>query len=548
MHDYAKDAYAVQDNQSLFQAIAEGIADIMQIEIGAVFEINFTDQQMILLSQVNLEIEDTVFSIPPDFWNQIKSAPGKSDAVCLAAVDSEPWLSMGLSSVIFTPFYDSKQQISGLMVGAVSQTNAAMYDFVPKEIASPFAVYCQQMAGILGLYKAIEKANQAGNAKMRFLANLSHEIRTPMNAIIGMVQIAKRSKDFDEAIRCIHQIEIASKHLLSLLNDVLDISKIEEDKLLLSAASFDLRSVIEQLRINIEPLAQRKSQQLVFDIQNADRHYLIGDEMRLSQVLINLLGNAVKFTPEHGTVKLTVSVFSHNDNILSLNFAVSDTGIGIKEEFMDKIFHPFEQADSSTSRLYGGTGLGLAISHRIVGLMGSNLKCESVLGKGSVFSFTVSFEIDAAAEDESGTSKELPQEDAVDFGGAVILVVDDVKINRMIIVSLLQNTNLFLEEAENGKEAVDKFLQSPSGYYSLILMDMQMPVMDGCTATRMIRDSSHTDAANIPIFAMTANVFKEDVQTVLLSGMNGHIGKPIDIAIVIDTLKKHINKSGTENL
>ncbi|MDR3234814.1 MAG: response regulator [Planctomycetaceae bacterium] len=546
-HDYAQYAYAVQNDTSLFQAVAEGIADVMQIEIGAVFDINFTDQQITLLSQVNLDIESlsrrglgTTWQIPPDFWNKFSLNAKKAGAVCLSPADSEPWLSMGLSSVIFTPFYGDNQQISGLMVGAISEANKALYDFVPTEITSPFLVYCQQMAGILNLYKAIEKANRAGNAKMRFLANLSHEIRTPMNAIIGMTQIAKKSLDFDEVMRCIRQIEISSKHLLGLLNDVLDYSKIDEGKLLLSAGNFDLRSIIEQVRISIEPLAEKKSQNIVFDLQNIDKFYLFGDEMRLSQVLINLLGNGIKFTPEKGTVKLTVSVFAIDNKTLTLNFAVSDTGIGIKPELVGKIFRPFEQADASTSRHYGGTGLGLSISQRIVELMGGNLKCESVFGEGTVFSFTVSFGIDAETAEESGTAKQEIKEDNVDFGGATILVVDDVKINRMIIVSLLRNTNLIIEEAEQGEEAVNMFLRSPSGHYALILMDMQMPVMDGCTATKTIRDSVHPNAAAVPIIAMTANVFKEDIQAVLASGMNGHIGKPIDIAIVLNTLKTYI--------
>jgi CheY-like chemotaxis protein/nitrogen-specific signal transduction histidine kinase len=543
MHNHMKNAFTVRDIRTLYSSIAEGIADVLQVDVGAVFEVNLADQQLILLSQINLGTDQTVFPLPPETW-QMLHFDAVGSAFYESPVVSSPWLELGLAHAVFTPFFDNERRCHGLMVGGISEENKVIYDFIPGEIVPSFMVYCQQMSGILGLYRAVELANQAGRAKSRFLANLSHEIRTPMNAIIGMVQIAERSSDFEEVKRCIQQIGISSKHLLGLINDVLDFSKIEDGKLNLAHVPFNLRRVIESIRISIEPLADKKNQTLTFQISGFNECHFLGDDMRLSQVLINLLGNAVKFTPEGGMVSLCVSLFSRSPCTLVLTFAVSDTGIGIPPEFSERMFKPFEQADTGTARNFGGTGLGLAISQRIVELMGGSIKVESTPGEGSEFSFSVPFEIDTcASDDDSGV---IPQRETPDFGGAAILIVDDVKINRLILLSLLRDMNLVMEEAENGEDAVKMVLNSPPGYYRLVLMDMQMPVMDGCTATRQIRASEHPDAAALPIIAMTANVFKEDIQEVLNAGMNGHIGKPIDVNTVIDTLRKLLLHSPQE--
>jgi CheY-like chemotaxis protein len=326
-----------------------------------------------------------------------------------------------------------------------------------------------------------------------------------------------------------------------LINDVLDISKIEDGKLKLANNSFDLYQTIESIRVSMLQLSQNKSQTLLVDFHNLDNLRLLGDDMRLSQVLINLLGNAIKFTQDNGLIRLDISKFSHNSHSITLQFSVSDTGIGIAPEFLEHLFKPFAQADNTISRNYGGTGLGLTISQHIVELMGGSIRVESVLGKGTRFTFYTRFEKDTTSTSKNDRQGNI-QEEFSDFSGYRILIVDDVRINRMIICSLLKETHIIIDEVENGKEAVEKILSSPAGYYLLVLMDMQMPVMDGCTATRTIRTSSHPDATQLPIIAMTANVFKEDVQEVLDAGMNGHIGKPIDIQIVLETIRKTINK------
>ncbi len=539
LHEYTRRAFVATEPKEFEEIVVEGIVDVLQLEAGALFEVGFADRQLILLSSINLEPEQTVFSFPAEEWKKhgIGRDVSKNRAICESPVTTPIWAELGLAEAVFMPIFNNDRQITRLLLGGVSEAGKEVYDFIPKELVFPFMVYCQQMSGIMGLREAIEQANRAGKAKSRFLANLSHEIRTPMNAIIGMTQIAQRSSDSEEIDRCIRQVGLSSKHLLGLINDVLDISKIEDGKLRLVESPFRLRVMIESVFAGLLPLARDKSQSLTVEYREVDDPRLSGDEIRLSQVLINLLGNAIKFTPENGRVRLEISEFSRDEDSLTLHFAITDSGIGITPEFMERLFTPFEQADNGISRRQGGTGLGLAISQYLVELMGGRIRAESVLGEGTCFSFSIRFVIDRSEEQPAAAEKETAG-DVPDFSGRTVLVVDDVKINRVIISSFLQGTKMIVEEAENGAEALKKVVASPPGHYSLIFMDMQMPVMDGCTATRAIRSSGHQDAASLPIIAMTANVFKEDVQAVFAAGMNGHIGKPVDFQLILDTIRK----------
>ncbi|MDR2169125.1 MAG: response regulator [Planctomycetaceae bacterium] len=544
MHEYAQRAFSTNDRKIVYSIIVEGIVDVFQLEVGGLFEVSIADQHLLLLNGLNLETESTVFKFTHNDWQKdgiVGRLLSYNQATCESPVTSRIWLEMGLSSVIFMPVFNNNKQINGVILGGISESNKDIYDFLPQELTSPFMVYCQQMNGILGLFDAIDRANQASRDKSRFFANLSHEIRTPMNAIIGMTQIAERTKEGEEIERCIKQIKSSSKHLLGLINDVLDISKIEDGKFKLSHNAFDLYQVIESIRISMQQLAKNKSQTFSINFNNIDNMRLLGDDIRLSQVLINLLGNAIKFTPENGKIQLDISEFSNDQDSITLQFAVTDTGIGINAEFLERMFKPFEQADNTISRNFGGTGLGLTISQHIVGLMGGTIKVESVAGQGAKFMFSVRFDRDVSTP-KTKENKLRPKE-KIDFSGYRILVADDVRVNRFIICSLLKETNIIVDEAENGKQAVDMIQNSAAGHYLLILMDMQMPIMDGCTATRIIRNLQHPDAGKLPIIAMTANVFKEDVQEVLDAGMNGHIGKPVDIKIIIDTIQKTINTS-----
>jgi len=512
------------------------------------------------------------------------------------------------------------------------------------------------------------KAEAAALAKSNFLANMSHEIRTPMNAIIGMAAIGKSAADTERKEYCFAKIEDASNHLLGVINDILDMSKIEADRFELSQTEFNFEKMLLRIvNIIIFRVDERKQKLYIHNSGDIPR-LLIGDEHRLAQVITNLLSNAAKFTPEEGTITLDSRLLSEDDGVCRLQISVTDTGIGIAKEQHDRIFHSFEQAESDTSRKFGGTGLGLAISKRIVEMMGGKIRVESQPGLGSIFTFTVPlkrsgdiqkrlfapdvnrndirifaadadpeirrFFIDtskslgvyckvaASGEEAAAMLKKddnynfffvdwnLPGMDGIhlariiraesaqkpivflfssvdwnhikdearaagvdkflakpllksdiadfingcigivdepenngeieemdDFSGYRILIAEDVEINREIVLALLESTNLKMDCAENGVEAVRMFSEAPDTY-DMIFMDLQMPEMDGYEATRRIRSLRTPKAETIPIIAMTANVFKEDVASCLEAGMDGHIGKPLDF----DEVRKQLTR------
>ncbi|GHT16877.1 hypothetical protein FACS1894189_1680 [Planctomycetales bacterium] len=412
--------------------------------------------------------------------------------------------------------------------------------------------------GLSRLYwREQRKAQIAAKAKATFLANMSHEMRTPMNAILGMVQIAAQNNTPEQINQCMKQIDISSKHLLRLINDVLDLSKIEDDKLVLSHEPFDLYQMVETVRLCIEAIPRRKNQKFIINFHGiADGHqHLIGDEIRLSQVLINFLSNAFKFTPENGSVYLEITELEPTETqtqdkqlAACFRFEVKDTGIGIAPENQTLIFRPFEQADNSIARSYGGTGLGLAICTHIVRKMNSEIQVQSQLDEGTSFIFEVSMELNPDADLDENKNKNEHESDILspsailDYSRCNVLIVDDVKINHLVLQQCLKPTHVNVETAFNGLEAVTKIRQSPPGYYSLVFMDIQMPVMDGYTAAQTIRALQHPDAKTLPIIAITANAFKEDIEHVLSAGMNGHISKPIDFKVVVRTLRKTMKR------
>ena len=392
------------------------------------------------------------------------------------------------------------------------------------------------------LEEALQTAQAASKAKSSFLSNMSHEMRTPMNAIIGMTLIGKSAEDMERKNYAFEKIEEASSHLLGVINDILDMSKIEAGKFELSLIEFDFEKMIQRAVNVITFRVEEKQQKFTVQLDNAIPKILIGDDQRLLQAITNLLSNAVKFTPEGNSIWLTTRLLSEADGVCIVQISIADSGIGISEEQQKRLFNSFEQAESSTSRKFGGTGLGLAISKHIVELMGGTIRVESELGKGATFIVTAQLKrslaqnkaISSSSEDAAGsTGVDIPK-----FNGRSILLAEDIEINREIVTSLLEETEIEILCANNGAEAVELFRKSP-GKYELIFMDVQMPEMDGFEATHHIRKLGR-EGENVPIIAMTANVFNEDVEKCLKAGMNDHIGKPIDFEKLIQKLKFYL--------
>ena len=389
------------------------------------------------------------------------------------------------------------------------------------------------------LETALESVKTGSKAKGDFLSSMSHEMRTPMNAIIGMTTIGKRAADIEGKDLALKKIEDASSHLLGVINDVLDMAKIEADKLELAPIEYNFERLLNKATAIIRFRADEKQQTIFVNIDDNIPQILIGDDQRLSQIIINLLSNAVKFTPEYGKIELDARLIGKIGDTCELQIEVSDNGIGISLEQQQKLFQMFEQGESNTNRKYGGTGLGLAISKKIIELMGGKIWVESEFDRGAKFIFTVKVKI--------------PQENAVqhlnfaeendnihgEFAGKKMLLAEDMEVNREIILALLEYSGLTIDCAENGRQALEIVAQSPKKY-DIIFMDVQMPEMDGYQATRLIRALPDLQGAKLPIIAMTANVFKSDIEECLAAGMNEHIGKPVDIDKILEILRKYL--------
>lgn len=381
---------------------------------------------------------------------------------------------------------------------------------------------------------SVRVARASEQTKSAFLANMSHEIRTPLNGIVGLHYLMRQSLDdrgkLDEYLK---KAEVSASFLQSVITDVLDMSKIESGQLELYPKELDLNSLLEEVHILLENQAEGKGLRFHIDCFGLEAPFVLGDALRLKQILTNLLGNAVKFTPAGGEVSLSVRQ-EISGGIASTVFQVADTGCGMSQEFLTRIWLPFEQERRISSQ--SGTGLGTTLSKNLVEKMGGSISVESQLGKGTVFTFSIPFP--AAEPSSAGDTPCREQEEKRAISGRRILTVEDNEINRMIVVSILKEHGCELAEAQNGQEALDAFKDNPPNYFDLILMDIQMPVMDGYEATRRIRALPRADAQTVPIIAMTANAFREDVEKALAAGMNDVATKPLDITLLLKKIEK----------
>lgn len=402
----------------------------------------------------------------------------------------------------------------------------------------------QEQANAL-LATAVEEAQSANKAKSEFLSYMSHDIRTPINGIMGMTDIAlKHMDDRTRVLDCLGKIQSSSHHLLNLINDVLTMSRIESGKMELGKVPFDLRICLANCASIIEGQMSTRDLVLIQEFEELPHSAVIGDELHLRQVFINILGNSVKFTPDGGKIFFRVKELPGKEGMAVFRFEFEDTGIGMKPEFLPHLFDAFSQEDGGTRTTYKGTGLGMSITKKFMDLMGGTIQVESTLNVGTKFILELPMEIDTEVKAKpEGTAAEI------DLNGMRVLLVEDNELNMEIAEVILDEQGVAVTTAENGQLAVDLFQSSPAGFFDAILMDIMMPVMDGITAAKIIRTSNHPDARTIPILAMTANAYDEDAKRTMEAGMNAHLSKPIDVDNLLETLYRfYREKNGAPKL
>ncbi len=388
------------------------------------------------------------------------------------------------------------------------------------------------------LMDSLKRAEEGNRSKTSFLFNMSHDIRTPMNAILGFTEIAQRNKN-DEArlTDCLEKIQISGKHLLHLINNVLDMSKIESGKVTLTEDLCDLEERVEKVRDVLQSEVHKKHLTFEVDTSNVKNKLVCCDTLRLDQILFNILNNAVKFSKPNGNVLLTLRQEPCDiREYAAYEIRVKDTGIGMSPEFLSHIFEPFEREHTSTVSQTQGTGLGMSITKNLVDLMGGTIDVSSQPDKGTEFVLHFTFKLQEQ-EPHTPQQPETGTATADEFSGKRILLVEDNELNMEIARELLCEVGFITEAAQNGQIAVDMVQSSESGYYDAVLMDIQMPVMNGYQASRAIRSLDNKDLADIPIIALTANAFDEDKKEALANGMNAHIAKPVDAGILYETLR-----------
>lgn len=392
----------------------------------------------------------------------------------------------------------------------------------------------EQLEQNRALTEALARAEEASAAKTAFLSSMSHEMRTPMNAIIGLDKIALHDPNISPRTRDeLEKIGSSARHLLSLINDILDMSRIESGRMVLKKEEFVFRDFLDQITTIINGQCKDKGLEFVYSNNGPLDECFTGDDLRLKQIIINILGNAVKFTDAPGCITFTVEQNDLSDDVKMLKFTIKDTGIGMSASFIPRLFEPFCQENATTTNRYGGSGLGMAITKNMVDLMGGTIEVESEKGCGTTFTVCIPLQranltktMDTAQDEETTCS----------LAGLNVLIADDMSLNAEVLADLLEIEGITSEWAQNGQRAVEMFAKSEEGSYAAILMDMRMPVMDGLTAAREIRALPRPDAKRIPIIALTANAFEEDVKSCLQAGMDAHISKPVDIDQLVQLL------------
>lgn len=387
------------------------------------------------------------------------------------------------------------------------------------------------------LRESVAAAEQANLAKTQFLSSMSHDIRTPMNAVLGMTDIARRNLDNPVCVSdCLNKVNIAGNHLLTLINDILDISKVESGRMKLSPSCFSIERAIATVEDMIRPQLHEKRLEFTGTYTDIPHKYIVADELRLNQILINLLTNSVKYTKPGGRVSFTVreEIVPNDDSLTRLVFIVEDNGIGMSQDFQKTMYDSFSRATNSQINKIQGSGLGLAIVRQMVDLMGGAIACDSEPGRGTKFTVAIDVPIAETPDEAEGSS----ESSSTDISGMKVLVAEDNDLNWEIISTMLEEYGVACERVENGQECVNRMNAVPDGTYDIILMDVQMPVMNGREATRILRQSEREYVRNIPIAAMTADAFAEDVQACIDCGMNGHISKPVNIQKVLDFMNK----------
>lgn len=386
------------------------------------------------------------------------------------------------------------------------------------------------------LAKMADYSNQISQAKGEFLSNMSHDIRTPINGIMGTTLIAKRNiEDKEKVCECLNKIDVSSQYLLALVNDVLDMSLIESGEVKVSCEPFNINALLHTCTAIITGQLQNRTIRFEQEFDCFSQPNLMGDEPHLRQIFIKILGNAVKFTPDGGSIVFRVWEEGATTEKVSLVFEVEDTGMGMNPEFLKHIWEPFAKDKKKAGSAYRGTGLGMAVTKQFIDLMGGTISVDSELGRGSCFTVRMSFQV--------GKNVLNGKEQEINVRGMRILLVEDNELNMEVAAELLRDEGIKVVQAENGEVAVHLFENAVPGYYDAILMDVMMPVMDGLTATRAIRGMLRQDAGSIPILAMTANAFEDDIQAVKDAGMDSHLSKPIDIKLILKFLSQYRKKS-----